>query len=76
MSFAIKPSQTLVSMQRVHLPKEEEEEEDEEQSSSEGETKNKSENKSENKSVRPSMGAQTSTTLKISGSSTSIYDFS
>ena len=73
MSFAVRPSQTLVSMQEVHVPKEEEEEQT--SSSNEEDTK-KSSSTTESNFVKPGRGAQTSTTLKISGSSTSTYDFS
>jgi len=73
MSFAVRPSQTLVSMQETHNPKEEEEEKH--TSSGDDKTKNSS-FVSENVNPRPGMGAQTTTTLKISGSSTCTYDFS
>jgi hypothetical protein len=71
MSFAVRPSQTLVSMQEVHVPKEEEEEQ-----TSSNEEEKKSYSTTESNFVKHGRGSQTSTTLKISGSSTSTYDFS
>jgi hypothetical protein len=70
MSFAVRPSQTLVSMQEVHVPKEEEEQ------TSSNEEEKKSSSTTESNFVKHGRGSQTSTTLKISGSSTSTYDFS